>query len=80
MRTAMAHRPLSVRNSNSARLGAPLPELTSLMYLDILAGRAVEHVAAKYGLRSHVVAERIEAARLCYERQVDMPGFPLHLL
>ena len=80
MRTVMAHQSVSVRDANSARLAAPIPELTSLMYLDVLAGRGVEQVAAKYGIRSHVAAERIEAARLCYERQVDMPGFPLHLL
>ena len=69
-----------IRRPKSAGLSGPIPELTTIMYLDVLAGRAVEQVAAKYGIKSHVAAERIEAARLCYERKVDMPGFPLHLL
>ena len=64
----------------SAGMTAPIQRLTTMMYLDVLAGGAVEHLAAKYGLRLHEAAERIEAARLCYERQVDMPGFPVHLL
>ena len=80
MSSVMAHTSQSIRKASSAGLIASIPELTTIMYLDVLAGVDVEHVAAKYGLRSHQVAERVEAARLCYESQVDMPGFPVHLL
>ena len=80
MISVTAHPSLSARKPSFAGLPAPNPELTTILYLDVLAGREVEHVAAKYGLRPHQVAERIEAARLCYEYQVDMPGFPVHLL
>jgi hypothetical protein len=69
--------------SRSIRSGNPSPrppELTTLIYLDVLAGATVEHVAAKYGLRAHDAIERIEAARLCYDSQVEMREFPVHLL
>ena len=57
-----------------------LAERTTFMYLDVLAGKRIEQVAARYGMKTAEAAERIEAARLCYERQVELPGFPLHLL
>ena len=65
---------------NSIESTAAIPELSTFMYLAVLAGNPVEHVAARYGVTPTHAAERIEAARLCYELQVNMPGFPLHLL
>jgi hypothetical protein len=79
---------LSANSQKSTFSGSPTsggaaprrPELTTLIYLDVLAGGTVEQVAAKYGLRAHDAIERVEAARLCYDRQVEMREFPVHLL
>ena len=79
-RSVNTQRSTLARTFNCASSTTPVPGLTTLIYLDVLAGGAVEHVAAKYGLRPHDAIERIEAARLCYDRQVNMPEFPAHLL
>jgi len=75
MLSANSQKAAFARSSNSGTTAPRRPELTTLIYLDVLAGGAVEQVAAKYGVRAHDAIERIEAARLCYDRQVDMREF-----
>lgn len=40
------------------------------LYADSLRGLTADQLAATYGMPSHWIAERIEAARLCLEKQV----------
>jgi hypothetical protein len=42
------------------------------LYADYMLGRSVKELAAEFGLSENWVAERIEAVRLCVEKQVRL--------
>ena len=44
--------------------------LTYGIYLDAREGVSVENIAEMYGLSLEYVEERLEAARLCFDKQV----------
>jgi hypothetical protein len=48
-----------------------MAKLSTVMYLETLEGVSIASIVARFGVAEAFAVERIEAARLCYEHQVE---------
>ena len=57
-----------------------MPDLLNYgLYLDAKEGASIRELARDYGLSAEEVELRLEAARLCFERQVERLEFSFAL-